>query len=614
MGGEPPDRYGLPDHDYLARNLRRVPDHEDPSVHHRLRPAAVIAVSLALVLGLFGAAPAAAVAQKVVIIVGPTGSLTDNYRSTGNDIAAAAEAAGANVVKVYSPKATWNRVKNAVEGANIIVYLGHGNGYPNPYTSGPEPTDRDNGWGLNRTTTGGDSDNWSTKMVYCGEKALLGTLTSSDGAAQWQKCGGSTGNDGINPAPNFVMIYNKACYTPGAGEGWDTKATESVAFQRVRNYSYPVLAQGAGAYFATDMYQGGSQLVDLILRNPDMAFGEIAMNANGYDAAAQRHFSHPDVNGSEVWIQRTDGHGGMDYWFAYAGKPARTPAGGTAALPNTPEVTKISPAPNSKWAKVGARIKVWFDEPVQGVKNSSFKLFDDYGFRVAARVRYNADKQLAVLRPRSGLQPLTWYSVVLTGAIHNAEGVPVTARNWSFRTTDFEGDGTVTNYPATVRLTFEGGTHTGYKFSPTGKQTSVRTSTLAGVSGANTATRRTLVHQSGSWFYITNGLWAGYWMRESPALYLEGTDPPAANDVTASGFDPSATVVVEPGPHTGYVFDGSGAMTAQKTAFKWSRTTASVSALETVPNQPGLWFMVESGTWSGYWMRASDVVYLEPAS
>jgi hypothetical protein len=581
-------------------------------VRHRLRPATALAVTLALMLGLLGVAPTAAATQKVVIIVGPTGSLTDNYRSTGNDIAAAAEAAGANVVKVYSPKATWAKVKAAVDGANIIVYLGHGNGYPNPYSSGAEPTDRDNGWGLNRTTTNGDSDDWSKTMVYCGEKALLGTLTSSDGAAQWQKCGGSTGNDGINPAPNFVMIYNKACYTPGAGEGWDTKATESVAFQRVRNYSYPVLAQGAGAYFATDMYQGGSQLVDLILRNPDMAFGEIAMNANGYDASAQRHFDHPDVNNSEVWIQRTDGHGGMDYWFAYAGYPARTPAGGTAALPNTPDVVSIGPPPDSKWAKADTRVKVNFDEPVTGVKGANFKLFDDYGFRVKAGVYYKADLQRGVLRPRSGLQPGTWYRVVLTSGIRNADGVPLTAREWSFKTGSFTGDGSVTNFPSTTRLTFEGGTHTGYRFGPTGKQTAVKTGTLAGPSGANTSTLRVLRNQSGSWFYITNGMWAGYWMRESPALYLEGSDPPVANDVTAASFDPLATVVIDRGTHTGYAFDGSGAMTDQKTARTSRSSTASVSALQTVANQPGLWFMVESGTWSGYWLRASDVVYLEP--
>ena len=47
-----------------------------------------------------------------------------------------------------------------------------------------ELRDRTNGWGLNRTTANGDKDDWSKTLVYCGEKALLGTLTSSDGAAQ----------------------------------------------------------------------------------------------------------------------------------------------------------------------------------------------------------------------------------------------------------------------------------------------------------------------------------------------------------------------------------------------------------------------------------------------
>ena len=80
-----------------------------------------------------------AAAPKVVIIVGPTGFLTDSYRSSADGIASAAESAGAQVEKVYSPKATWANVRAAVEGANIIVYLGHGNGFPNPYSSGAEP-------------------------------------------------------------------------------------------------------------------------------------------------------------------------------------------------------------------------------------------------------------------------------------------------------------------------------------------------------------------------------------------------------------------------------------------------------------------------------------------
>ena len=65
------------------------------------------------------AAPvAAANPLKVVIIVGPTGALTDSYRQTGNAIAGVATAAGADVVKVYSPRATWSRVRTA-ENAGV---------------------------------------------------------------------------------------------------------------------------------------------------------------------------------------------------------------------------------------------------------------------------------------------------------------------------------------------------------------------------------------------------------------------------------------------------------------------------------------------------------------
>jgi hypothetical protein len=312
--------------------------HQEIPLPNRFRVAFI--ASLIVTSSLMTAAPvgAAVTPQKVVIIVGPTGGLTDNYRSKGDAIALAAEAAGATAVKVYSPNATWANVKAAVDGANIVVYLGHGNGYPNPYGS-TELTDRANGWGLNRTTTNGDGDNWGSTMVYCGEKALLGTLTSGS-TAQWAYCGGSTNTDGITPAANWVMIYSNACYAPGASEGWDTPATESVALERVRNFSYPALALGAGAYFASDMHQGSVQLVDTILRNPGMAFGAIAENANGYDLSSQRHFSHQDLTGNRIWIQNTGGPTSGDYFFAYAGQPALTPSGTTVAyIEPSPQTT-----------------------------------------------------------------------------------------------------------------------------------------------------------------------------------------------------------------------------------------------------------------------------------
>lgn len=302
---------------------------------YRLRIS--VATALFAAASLLGPSPSPVVAagEKVAIIVGPVGSLTANYRSRGDQVAAAATAAGATVVKVYSPNATWANVRTAVNGADVIVYFGHGNGYPNPYTVGTEYTDRVNGWGLNRTTTNGDADNWSSTMVYCGEKALLGTLTSTDGAAQWNYCGGKTNTDGIAPAANFTMVYGQAHYAPGFGERYEQSSpltTLTEAQQRVRNYSTPMLRLG-GTYLAT-AYSDAHDIVGRILTQPTTPFADIFAAGRGWSPSTAVSMNHPDVSGRQVWVQRTTisgfHFGEPDYWYAFAGIPSRTPSGGTA--------------------------------------------------------------------------------------------------------------------------------------------------------------------------------------------------------------------------------------------------------------------------------------------
>ena len=302
---------------------------------YRLRVSFVTALFAAVSLLVPAASPAAAAGEKVVIIVGPVGGMTDGYRSSANRVADAATAAGAAVTKVYSPNATWANVRTAVNGADVIVYFGHGNGYPNPYTIGTEYTDRVNGWGLNRTTSGGDADDWSTKMVYCGEKALLGTLTSSDGSAQWSYCGGKTNTDGISPAANFTMVYAQAHYAPGFGERYVKSTpltTRSEAQQRVRNYSTPMLRKG-GTYIAT-AYSDAHDIVRRVLTQPNTAFADIFAAGRGWSPSTAVSMAHPDLSGRQVWVQRTTisglHFGEPDYWYAFAGIPSRTPDGGSA--------------------------------------------------------------------------------------------------------------------------------------------------------------------------------------------------------------------------------------------------------------------------------------------
>jgi hypothetical protein len=286
---------------------------------------ALLATATALVVPAAAPTAQAATGLKVAVIVGPVGSLTANYRSRADEVAAVATAAGAIVAKAYSPNATYANVRAAVQGANVVVYFGHGNGYPNPYTVGTEYTDRVNGWGLNRTTTNGDADNWSTTMVYCGEKALLGTLTSGDGAAQRQYCGGGA----IQPAPGFVMVYGQSHYTSGFGERYreaDPVTTLTEAQERVRNYSTPILTLGGAAYFAT-AYGDADEIVERLLTD-GRPFGDLFRSGRGYSASTLTAVPHADVLGADVWVQATVIPGfhfdDPDYWYAFAGDPART--------------------------------------------------------------------------------------------------------------------------------------------------------------------------------------------------------------------------------------------------------------------------------------------------
>jgi hypothetical protein len=116
--------------------------------------ARIAAVTVALLVLVGFAVPATAAAAtpapKVVLVVGPVGDLTDRYRSIADAAASVALAYTSNVVKVYSPNATWPAVRRALQGAKVVVYLGHGNGWPSRYRDSLYPPSQ-NGFGLNPT-------------------------------------------------------------------------------------------------------------------------------------------------------------------------------------------------------------------------------------------------------------------------------------------------------------------------------------------------------------------------------------------------------------------------------------------------------------------------------
>ena len=397
----------------------------------RLMAAAALAATLAMPLAAPKPARAADVPFKVALIVGPTGSGTASNRAEADAIAQQAIALGATVSKAYSPNATYAKVRAAVAGANIIVYMGHGNGFPNPYNTKLYP-DRNNGWGLNTTTTHGDADSWSNgTMVYCGEKALMGQLTASDGAAQRQYCGGGA----IAPAPGFVMVYVGACYTGGGNENGAPAATNSDARAHVAYYSRPILTGlGGSAYFAG---HAGSVVADL-LANPDSSYGDIYWDNLPYDVTGAYDLQHQLVSAAREWLSRRSYD---PYWYyAFAGDPARTFAGGTSTFTaptgtadfEAPRFVSRSPKSGATGVSRSTRVVVKFSEPVTYVlKNVTLWRGTN---KVSATVTYDPATLTATLTPASRLAGGVTYKVKISTSVRDAAGNRFTLTTWKFKT------------------------------------------------------------------------------------------------------------------------------------------------------------------------------------
>jgi hypothetical protein len=241
--------------------------------------------------------------RKVAIVVGPVGpETTPLYLHLAELAAQEAEARGAFVSRAYSPEATPERVIAAVEGANIVIYFGHGTGFPNPYSDTMDP-EIVNGWGLQGPGAVGTHDDSLSAgtLRYYGEAWLEANL---------------------RPAAGFVMIYSNACYAPGASEGGQPRPTEEEALAHVSNYSRPVLALGASAYFATDFYAGAASIVARLLSDPSAPYGRIFQAEPNFVQSGWATFPHQSVPGAQAWLHRSAYlDGAEDYWYAFAGNP-----------------------------------------------------------------------------------------------------------------------------------------------------------------------------------------------------------------------------------------------------------------------------------------------------
>jgi hypothetical protein len=214
------------------------------------------------------AAPSTTGVPKVVLVVGPSGGATDRYRSEARKAAALARKYTPDVTEIYSPNATWPAVKQALQGASLVIYMGHGNGWPSRYRDELYPPSQ-NGFGLNPSAGGGDSTH-----QYFGEAKIA---------------------ESVQLAPNAVVLLNHLCYASGLTEPGLPEGTLAMAKQRVDNFAAGFIRSGAAAVVA-EAYASPNHMVRTVLAG------------RGGIESAWRHA--PTANGNTFGFEsvRSDGY------------------------------------------------------------------------------------------------------------------------------------------------------------------------------------------------------------------------------------------------------------------------------------------------------------------
>ncbi len=269
-------------------------------------------------------------APKAVFIVGPTGDLTDMDLTDAERMAKQAEAAGMDVHRVFYPHATWENVLANIQDANLVVYMGHGYGWPSPYTKNLTET-RQDGMGLNSYDGSGKSD-----YTYYGATRL---------------------REYVHLAPNAIVYLNHLCYAAGNGEPGMTIPKVDLAQQRVDNMASGWLSIGARAVFAFGWWQKLNYPAALM--NTDESMDDLFMTrATGAYAGSPAGYT--DWNEARFDSERTPGatshldpHKKYGYYRSVTGDLAMTaadfrstatgqPGGGEQGSSDPPEITSLS--------------------------------------------------------------------------------------------------------------------------------------------------------------------------------------------------------------------------------------------------------------------------------
>jgi uncharacterized protein YkwD len=180
-----------------------------------------------------------------------------------------------------------------------------------------------------------------------------------------------------------------------------------------------------------------------------------------------------------------------------------------------PKIIARSPGSGATGVSPSTLVKVRFSEAVHGVSTMNFVLRDAAsGVILPAAVSYDSATHSATLNSSPALGLGRWYRVSLSGSIKDSTNHSLPWTSWTFRAT------TVQSFSPQRTVAFAAGTYTGFRFSGTGTILGRRSYRLGHSSTAPTSKRAVIAGHPGTWYYITAGVWAGYWVRASLSVIL----------------------------------------------------------------------------------------------
>lgn len=147
-------------------------------------------------------------------------------------------------------------------------------------------------------------------------------------------------------------------------------------------------------------------------------------------------------------------------------------------------------------------------------------------------------------------------------------------------------------------LVFRAGRVTGYRFSSDGDVLARKTVTFRATTRVTAGGRVRL--DGAAWLKASSGPLAGFWVRESPDVFVRGM-------AQRNRFDPAHRLTVEDGRYVGLEFDWLGRVTAVRKYTFLHRRFIDTTSRAVINGR--IYYLFASSPLDGYWVRDTASIY-----